>query len=90
MLSIRGHLGNINGKKLNDEIDFSGPLHSDGTINLAILVGDSRLGKRSVFEFDIELAVERLNTASRLTSAISSALFALMSGASTGETPTVL
>src|ERR1700676_1122770 len=62
MFSVRSHLGNINGKKLNDEIDLTGPLNSDGGINLSILVGYSRLGERGVFKFDIELSVEGFNS----------------------------
>ena len=61
MFAIRSHLGNINGKKLNDEIDLSRTLNCDRTVNLSILVSDSRLGKRSVFEFDVQLAVQRLD-----------------------------
>ena len=62
MFSVRSHLGNINGKKLNDEIDLSGPLNSDGSIDLSILIGNARLGERGVFKFDIELSVEGLNS----------------------------
>src|ERR1700682_10914 len=61
MFSVRSHLGDINGKKLNDEINLSRPLNSDGSINLSILVGDSRLGKRCVLEFDVQLSMKGFN-----------------------------
>src|ERR1041385_1976478 len=53
VLAVRCHLGNVDDRKLECEKNLSGPLKSKVSIYLAILLGNPKRGKRSVFKLNV-------------------------------------
>src|SRR5687767_13038154 len=59
LLAVRSHLSDIYQYKLNDEINFAGPLEGYVTIDQSVLIGNTKARERRIFKLDIELPVYR-------------------------------
>src|ERR1044071_1809547 len=53
VLAVRCHLGNVDDRKLECEKNFSGPLQSQVSIYLPVLLRNPKRGKRSVFKLNV-------------------------------------